>query len=258
MTRRRWRALKGGLACLALASPLSAQVGVVIHGRVEDAVSREPVAGARVFAADSSFAVYTDSVGTFYIPLPAEGPFAIQAERLGYLSQQFDLEGDASRISILRPEPSPIQLEGFTVEEAAALTELVENLERRRNFYPSTMRAFDRTLLERFGTGESVLDFVRTRKPWIIQCDSDLSQMCVRGRGRSFRNLNPQNPVLVCVDGFRSFSPFLELASLSIQSVALVELYGSRGSQVRVYTAHWMASRARKGRTNVVPLFFGC
>ena len=147
MTRRWWRAFEGGFACLALASPLSGQVGVVVHGRVEDAVSREPVVGARLFAADSSFAVYTDSLGTFYIPLPVEGPFAIQAERLGYLSQQFDLEGDASRISILRLEPSPIELEGFTVEQEAALTVLVEELERRRNAYPFSMGAFDRPLL---------------------------------------------------------------------------------------------------------------
>lgn len=103
-----------------------------------------------------------------------------------------------------------------------------------------------------------MLDFVRARKPFITECNSDSTQMCVRGRGRTFTNLNPQNGVLVCVDGFRSFSPFLELGSLSIESVALVELYGFRGDQVRVYTAQWMASRARNGRTNVVPLFFGC
>jgi len=233
-------------------------VGVVIHGRVEDAASREPVARVLLSPPDSSFAVYTDSLGIFHILVPAEGPLAIKVERFGYLTQQFDFEGDASQILVLRLEPAPVELEGLTVEAEAALTVLIENLERRRNFYPSAMRGMDRTQLERFGTGLSVLDLVRLRKPFIFRCDSDFTQMCVRGRARTFRNPNPQNRVLVCVDGFRSFSPFLELSTLSIGGVALVELYGSTGGQVRVYTAQWMLSRARTGRTNVVPLRFGC
>ncbi len=247
-----------GVACLVLASPLSAQVAVVIHGRVEDAISREPVVGVRFFPADSSLTVYSGYQGTFYIPVPAEGPIAIRAERFGYVSQQFDLEGDASRISILLLEPSPIELEGITVADEAALTVLVKDLERRRNAYPYAMSAFDRARLERFAPMGSVLDFVSTRKPWIIPCDRDLSQMCVRGRSPTFRNPNPQNGVLVCVDGVRSFSPFAELDNLPIQSVALVELYGSRGDEVRVYTVQWMLWRARTGRTSIVPLFFGC
>jgi hypothetical protein len=148
--------------------------------------------------------------------------------------------GTPSRISILLLEPEPIVLEGLTVEHEAALTVLVTKLERRRRAYPSVMRAFDRDQLDRFGSMTSVLDFVRARKPWIIQCARDFTRMCVRGRGRSFRNLSPRNPVLVCVDGWESFSPFTELENLSTQSVALVELYGSRGEQVRVYTTQWM------------------
>ena len=149
MNRSRWRALwGGGVACLVLASPISAQVGVIIHGRVEDTVSREPVPGARVFSVDSSSVVYTDSLGPFYIPVPAEGPLAIQAERIGYLSERFDLEEDApSRISILLLEPVPIVVEGITAVDEAALTVLLKNLENRRRAYPSAMNAFYRTQL---------------------------------------------------------------------------------------------------------------
>ena len=248
----------GGVACLVLASPLSAQVAVVIHGRVEDAISREPVVGVRFFPADSSLTVYTGYQGTFYIPVPAEGPIAIRAERFGYVSQQFDLEGDASRISVLRLEPSPILLEGITVVDEAALTVLVKDLGRRRNAYPGAVSAFDRDQLDRVAPTGSVLDFVRTRKPFIVRCGGDLSQMCVRGRGPTIENPNPRNRVLVCVDGWRSYSSFAELDNLPIQSVALVELYGSRGGQVRVYTPQWLLWRTRMGRTHVPPLFFGC
>ena len=259
MSTRRWQALLGAIACLVLVSPVSAQVGVVIHGRVEDAVSREPVPGARVFPPDSFSVVFTNSLGTFYIPVPAERPLAIQVERLGYLSDRFDLEEDApSRISILLLEPSPIELAGITVVDEAALTVLVERLEERRNAYPFAMSAFDRARLERFAPMGTVLDFVRTRKPLIRGCYTQPAEMCVPGRGRTFRNLCPENRVLVCVDGFRSLSPFGELGNLPIQSVALIELYGSRGDQVRVYTVQWMLSRVRNGRTRVTPLHWGC
>ena len=154
----------GALACLVLVSPVSAQVGVVIHGRVEDAVSREPVPGARVFPPDSSSVVFTDSLGTFYIPVPAERPLAIQVERRGYLSDRFDVEEDApSRISILLLEPSPIELAGITVVDEAALTVLVERLEERRNAYPFAMSAFDRARLERFAPMGTVLDFAHQK-----------------------------------------------------------------------------------------------
>ena len=259
MNRSRWRALWGGVACLVLASPISAQVGVIIHGRVEDTVSREPVPGARVFSVDSSSVVYTDSLGPFYIPVPAEGPLAIQAERIGYLSERFDLEEDApSRISILLLEPVPIVVEGITAVDEAALTVLLKNLENRRRAYPSAMNAFYRTQLERWAPLGTVLDFVLTRKPFIRGCYYDPFEMCVSGRGRTFRNLNPENRVLVCVDGWKSYSPFGELGNLPIQSVALVELYGSRSSQVRVYTLQWMLSHARAGRAMITPLYWGC
>ena len=130
----------------ALPLPLDAQIGVVIHGRVEDAVSREPVPGARVFSVDSSSVIYTDSSGNFHVPIPPERPFAIQVERLGYFPDRFDLDSEAPlRISILLLQPAPIELEGITAVDEAALTALVENLEGRRN--AGSMTAFDRTRL---------------------------------------------------------------------------------------------------------------
>ena len=149
-------------------------------------------------------------------------------------------------------------MEGFTVEDQAALPAFVENLERRRNDYASSVSSFDRAQLERFASIPSVLDLVRTRKPWIIPCNRDPIWMCTRGRGPTFRNPNPQNRVLVCVHGRSSFLPFVELGNMPLQSVALLELYGSRGDQVRVYTAQWILRRTRTRRTNVIPLWMGC
>ena len=135
---------------------------------------------------------------------------------------------------------------------------LAEELEQRRNFYPDVVRALDRAQLDRFGLMVSVLDVVRATRPFIIPCYSDSSEMCVRGRSPTLTNPNPQDRVLVCVDDWRSFGPFSELGNLPIESVALIEFYGLRGSQVRVYTVEWMLSRVRTGRTSVYPLLFGC
>ena len=49
-----------------MALPVTAQTvgdSVVIFGRVEDAVSREPVEGALVVSGDSATAVFADSLG---------------------------------------------------------------------------------------------------------------------------------------------------------------------------------------------------
>ena len=236
-------------ACLALVSPLSGQEGVAIRGRVEDASTREPLAGVRIFAADSSSAVLTDSLGTFTIVLPAQEPLVVRAERLGYFAEQFEIDDAASGLSVLLLEPAPIQLEGITVADEDAVTRLVLNLASRRNSYPGAMQAFDRGRLEReLG---SVLDFVMIRKPWIRPCQNDSLKMCIRGRGATFANPNPQSRVLVCVDEVESPAPFIDLEALPIHAVALVEVYDR---QVRIYTPEWLLWRARNGRTTLFPI----
>lgn len=237
--------------------PLAAQdVGgrIVVHGRVEDATSREPVEGARVLSVDSSAVVYTDSLGAFGISLPAEGPAAVEVERLGYFSQRFDLNEDApDQMSVLLLEPAPIPMEGITAEAEQPLTELIDNLEARRNAYPRAMNAFDRADLNRFALGGSVSDFLEIRVPRLAACRGDAFRVCVPGRTRTISNPDPERSVIVCLDGRPAF--FDELAALPVHSVALVELYGGsiRPSRIAVYTSGYMSSRARNGRTMVAP-----
>lgn len=261
----RWAWL-GAAACLVLASPLAAQdIGgrTVVYGRVEDAVSREPIAGAHVFSADSASSVFTDSLGTFGIPLATGDSLVVFAEQFGYLSQRFALADDApSRLSVLLLEPAPIEIQGFEVVDDAAVTVLVENLEQRVRSYGGPANSFNRAQLERFAPVGTAWDFVHTRNPRLRPCSADLTQLCVPGRVRTAANPNPELPVLVCVDGWRSFAPVTELETLDIQAVSLVEIYGSTNStsdlQLRVYTAAYMVDRVRKGQTNVMPLWMGC
>ena len=119
-------ALLRASALLLVAAPVCGQDEVVLRGRVEDASSRAPIAGARVLSADSSSAVITDPRGGFAIEVAAGGPLTLHVQRFGYVSRRFDLPDDARlRISVLQLEADPVELEGIeAVAEAALRDEL--------------------------------------------------------------------------------------------------------------------------------------
>jgi hypothetical protein len=244
-----------------VASSLVAQdtsTSVLIRGRLEDAVTRQPVDEARVFSADSSVVAVSDSLGNFDLRLPVGSSTTVHTQRLGYIEQRFELVGEVqSRRYVLLLEPAPIEIEGITAEAEAALTDLVRNLEARRNAYPHAMNSFDRAWIDRFGpVGGSAYDLVHQKMPGLAECRADPTQLCMPGRGRTFRNPYPQRRIIVCIDGWKALAPASDLNSLSMESVALVELF--RRDQVRVYTSQYLMYRARAGRTHVIPLWMGC
>jgi hypothetical protein len=253
------RALLGMSATFLAAAPLSGQVGVVIHGRVEDASSREPIAGARVSSDNSSAVHFTDSGGAFAIVIDAGESFTVYVEQYGYLSQRFDLPDEApSNISVLLLEPDPIELDGINVTAESSVTELFRELRSRRNSYEGSVMAFDRAQLGRFAPVGTAWDFISQRVSDLFECSDARSGLCRSGRGRSFQNPNPEVPVLVCVDGWESWGAISELANLDIQSVALIEVYGRGRGGIRVYTGWYLSSLARTGRLMATPLAWGC
>ena len=60
----------------------------LLVGRIEDALSRSPLAGARVMEPDST-AVHSDSVGSFTIVVDGSGPFTLDVLQYGYANEQF-------------------------------------------------------------------------------------------------------------------------------------------------------------------------
>jgi hypothetical protein len=248
-----------GAVCLALAAaPLAGQVGVVLHGRVVDAISRDPLVGARVLAADSSAAVFTDARGQFALLVDAGLPLAVHVEQFGYLDQRFELgEGAPARISVLLLPPAPIELEGIEVVEESAVAAVLGGLRSRRNAYLGPVSAFDRTRLEEY-PGATVWDFVRMRAPQAFACGGARSGLCVTGRSRTFQDPYPESPVLICVDGRESWGAEGELSSLGLESVALIEIFSRGRGGIRVYTAGYLAHSARLGRSIATPLWFGC
>jgi hypothetical protein len=248
------RRILSALAILAVAAaPALAQVpgGSVILGRVEDATTRVPLQGARIFTDDSTSVAVTDSLGNFALPVAGASPWTIHTDRFGYLAQRFDLAAEAgSPRYVLLMEPAPFVIEEITVEAEAALQQLHRNLETRRNAYPHAMRSLDRAWIERFGpSGGSALDLVLQAAPRLFECNEDRSQLCTRGRFITFRNPFPEDRLSVCVDGWYSLAPINELVTLPTEAVALVEVYAR--TRVMVYTANYLLNRARQGQTTV-------
>ena len=69
---------------LMTASQASAQIPVVIFGRVHDAVSVAPVVGALVVSEDGISAARADSLGNFALELQGMGPYTVYAVQDGY------------------------------------------------------------------------------------------------------------------------------------------------------------------------------
>ncbi len=252
-------ALLVAIAAVVATPPAGAQ-SVVIQGRVEDAGSREPVAGVRVFAEDSSSAVLTDSLGRFSILMRRAVPFVLRAERIGYRPDRFELgERAPSRSSVLLLQPVAVEVEGVEVVSESAVSEALRDLRRRRNAYFGPVSAFDRAELERFAAFGSVWDFVRTRTIQVYECFDALSRLCTRERGRRSLRFGPlERPVLVCIDGRESWGAVAEMSSIPIETVSMIELFRHGRGSIRVYTPGFITSSARSGRSIAPFGDFGC
>lgn len=259
MTRLFVMLLAAASACVALEGPVHGQT-VPVHGRIEDAVWRQPLTGVRVFSTDSSAAVLTDSLGAFTILMPREGPFTILAERLGYLSQRFDLGMEAPlRISVLLLDPAPIELEGITAIGEAAITRVLSDLKRRRNAYSGPVRAFNRAALDPASAVGTLWDFIRQSNVQLFECHSAMSGLCVPDRRYHGLRGGPREiPVRICIDGRESWGAAVELNSLDVKAVAVIEIYDHGRGGIQVFTPGYLAISARDGRSVATPTAFGC
>jgi len=255
-----------GMAFLGIAAPAQGQN--VIRGRVEDASARTPIAGARVVAPDST-AVFTDSLGVFSIVFHEDDPLFLEVTQYGYVFQRFDLPPAArSRTSVLLLEPDAIELEGISVVAESAVERLLNSLRSRRNAYQGSVQAFDRARLDELAGAGSVWDFVDARtRLW--ECDPFQDRGYNRFgvgnvmldewmRRRSGLCSSNGGGILVCVDGWSSWSAISELSSMDIRSAALIEIYGRGRGGIRVYTASYLLSQASKGRTMYFGASTGC
>jgi outer membrane cobalamin receptor len=122
-------------AATAIAAPLSAQWPGAVQGRVLDAESGDPVAGAAVELEALGRSTLTDATGAFQLRGLEAGDLRLRISRIGYRTAERAVEvghGRTERIT-LRLEPSAIEVAGVTARaERAAGAARVERAEIER------------------------------------------------------------------------------------------------------------------------------
>jgi TonB-linked SusC/RagA family outer membrane protein len=113
MKTLRWL-LAAALAVAGAAAPLAAQARGTVTGRVVDAASQRPVAGANVRVAGSAIGVQSDEEGRFTLRNVPQGARTIQATRIGYQQGTASTTVTAGTADVtIRMASDPLGLEGI-------------------------------------------------------------------------------------------------------------------------------------------------
>lgn len=99
-----------------------------ISGRVADAETGEPLAGANIFLAGTTFGDAADTSGQFAISGVPAGPYELIASRVGYETRKIRLTAPAGQPFLIRLQSKPVQIEEVVVTGAEP-AEWRENLQ---------------------------------------------------------------------------------------------------------------------------------
>lgn len=197
----------------------------VLRGRVVDATSGTPIAGALVRTVDDR-PVITDDTGRFTLRPEGPGPWLLRVEQLGYAARSLTLSSRRADAPLrIALEPDPIALEGIQVT--------VDRLESRRRAYPGSVRTIRAEDVLR-SAGTDLLSQLRPKIIGLHRCSLE-GHLCFRRRGEVVLSK-------VCLDDRRSWDPAYELLSYPPEEIYLVEIYDG-GLLVLVYTRAYMANR---------------
>lgn len=248
----------GVLGMVVLLSPPSAhaQTPILIEGRIEDAVTAQPLTGIFATSADSSVATISDEDGRFTLSLPPDSGRVVLVYGLGYDVQRFELPDEsAERTVVLRVEPLPIVIQGVTASAEQAIEVLQRNITSRRNGYGfGPVRGYSRDFIDRYVMpGTTALDFIHQRVPRAQPCVRG-DGLCRPGRVRTISNPNPQTPYMVCLD--ERPATIDELSTLPIESVVTIEMIDR--ARINIYSRMWVLDRVRRDRLQMKSLVMGC
>lgn len=117
--------LIAAIAAIALTGALPHQSNVVLSGRVMDAVSRQPMAGAQVAVANSRLGSITDANGDYRIALPAEyrgRRITLTAQHIGYrtVSKTLEVKHDTT-VTDFALSQSPLDIAALQIGESRPL-----------------------------------------------------------------------------------------------------------------------------------------
>ena len=234
------------LPLLALPLPLDGQDTVLIHGKVLDAETAIPVAGAFVAPVGSPRGTVSDSTGAFLINMEPAERYQLRVTRLGYSDARIDAGFDEVALPLtVRMSPNPLELEGLTV--------LAERLANRRVGPFGVADVLDREELLQAPDG-SGYHFILRVLPFVERCNPESDALCLMGRTA----MGEKRRVQVCLDDRQVPGAFMEtmLAGVDPRGLYLVEVY-SRAGEVRMYSPGYIKRLIAQGGS-LPPLSFGC
>ena len=233
------------LAALA-APPASGQAApsaeeATLRGRVVDARSGRPLAGARVAWEHARRPALTDTAGRFVFEGLDPEPGIVTVDHYGYGTRVWRARAAAgSDVGDLALEPDPLLLEGVTVV-TDRLAEVERMIRNRRNAVPFAVRALDQDRLVSTGARD-VADFLTSGAGLHpARCPSrSLGTGCIWRRGRA---VEPR----VYIDEMPVIGGLEQLASYQTHELYLLEVYAA-GSEIRAYTHQFMERMVRRPR----------
>ncbi|HRQ52310.1 MAG TPA: TonB-dependent receptor plug domain-containing protein, partial [Agriterribacter sp.] len=196
--------------------------GVSVSGRVSDAQTGEPLAGASVYIADAKTGAITNANGSYMIRNIAAGNYLIEVSFVGYssITEQVQLTGDLQKNFTLLP--SVLESEGITVTGVSTATKI------KRTPTPVTIMS-KKELTQVAAT--NLIDAL-SKSPGIAQISTgpSISKPIIRGLG--------YNRVVVLNDGIRQEGQQwgdehgIEIDEYSVQKVEILKgpaslIYGS-------------------------------
>lgn len=194
------RPLLFALVALLAAAPASAQGPARLSGRVLDAVSQGPVAGAEILAGE--LRAVTGDDGSFALGNVPPGRVELRIRRIGYAParEAIDLVPSLERTVSIVLQPVPVRLDSLTVAATPGTIAIGGvDLERRGGDLARALDGWEGVVVRRAGNGPASPQ--------------------VRGSG--------PDEVLVLVDGFPVNDPFTgraDLSRISSREVAEVTL----------------------------------
>ncbi|MDB4950187.1 MAG: hypothetical protein JWM27_2836 [Gemmatimonadetes bacterium] len=210
-----------------------------VRGRVVEAATGNPVAGALVSFPDLRKRAFTDRTGTFTIRDVPVGGQRLEAAQLGFRLAGRVLEVPAADSLTLRLEPDPVVLQGVTAQ--------VDRLEHRRVHATLASRTYDAQQMAVFGHPNPV-DFLRNvANLRIAPCNAGELYGGPGGRGDCVNSRGVMERVQVVMDERVERGGIDLLNALPLQAIYRIEVYEG-GSLVVVYTKSFMEAMLRMHR----------
>jgi hypothetical protein len=227
-------------ALVLLPAALASQAQrATVRGRVVEAATGNPVAGAFVAIPELRKRAYTDRTGTFTLTDVPVGPQRLEVSEIGFRGVQQPLTVPAGDTLTVRLEPDPVVLQGITAQ--------VDRMEYRRVHSTMASSTFDEHRIAAFGHPNPV-DFLRNAANLrIAPCNGNDLYGGAFAQGECVRSRGSMERVQVVLDEHVERGGIDMLNAIPLQEIYRMEVYEG-GALILVYTKQFMQGILRTHR----------